>query len=291
MLWYKKYMRGLAAALALVMAVSLMPAAFAVPVFAEETQQAEGDSTFTGLKGGVIYKNGEPVGKGWQTIKGKKYYCKANGKVFTGRKKINKKWYFFKSNGAQAVNDTKEKKVTYYINKNKNLEAYKKGSKYYKPNGKKMTKAQKDDYVTLRRARKIVKQVTNKNMTKKQKLEACFKYVMKFPYRQYRSFPANNKGWVSLYANDHFIRKGGDCDADAAAFAYLARALGYKNVWVCLDAKPSNPNHHAWTYVNGRYYDPLFAQAKSYSRYWNAKTYPLVTITKKKVAVGYVGDK
>lgn len=228
---------------------------------------------------------------GWQTVDNKTYYNKG-GKHQTGRKKISGKWYFFKSNGVMATNDVKEKKVTYFINKNGNLEAFKKGKKYYKPTGKKMSKVKKDDYVTLRRARKIVKKITNKNMTQEQKLKKCFDYVIKFPYKRHRMpFPAKNKAWVSLYANDHLVRHGGDCHADAAAFAYLARACGYKKVYVCLDAKLSNPSHHAWTKVDGKYYDPLFYQAKKGGVYWAATSYKLRAVVKKKVASGYVGDK
>ncbi len=245
---------------------------------------------FTGSYSGRFYKNGAYT-NGWQTIGKNTYYC-SNGTPLKGRRYISKKWYYFKSNGVQATGDVTENKVTYYINKNKNLEASKKGKYYYKPNGKRMSNVDRDDYITLRRARSVVKKVTNSKMTKSQKLKACFKWVMKHPYKRYRMpFPYKNKAWASLYANDHFVRKGGDCHADAAAFAYLARALGYKNVYICLDAKLKNPNHHAWTYVNGRYYDPLFAQSRSFSRYYAAKKMNLTAITKKKVAVGYVGDK
>ena len=245
---------------------------------------------FTGFHKGKLYKKGK-LAKGWVKYKGKKYYCKRAGVRVKGRKKISRKWYFFRRTGAQAMNDTKEKGVRYYINKYKRLEAYKKSGNYYKPNGRKMTRAQKEDYTTLRRARGIVKKITKKSMTRKQKLKVCFEYVMRFPYRQYRAFPAHDKAWAALYANDHFLRGGGDCHSDAAAFAYLARAIGYKKVWICVDAALAAPDHHAWTYVNGRYYDPLFAQAKSYARYWDAKTYPYGHTVDWKVAVGYVGDK
>lgn len=228
---------------------------------------------------------------GWQTVDNKTYYNKG-GKHQTGRQKIGGKWYFFRSSGVMATNDVKEKKITYFINKNSNLEAYKKGKNYFKPNGKKMNKVLKDDYITLRRARSIVNRITNKGMTKEQKLKKCFDYIIKLPYKRHRMpFPAKNKAWVSLYANDHLVRRGGDCHADAAAFAYLARACGCKNVYVCLDAKLKNPVHHAWTLADGKYYDPLFAQSKNYNRYWAATTYPLRAVVKKKVASGYVGDK
>ena len=74
--------------------------------------------------------------------------------------------------------------------------------------------------------------------------------------------------WYAVQANDHFERGCGDCIADASAFAYLAKALGYKNVYICADGSRRDDNSHAWTEINGRVYDPLFAEAKSYSRYY-----------------------
>ena len=253
--------------------------------------ETTGDAALhTGKYSGKYYKKGV-LAKGWLTLGERKYYCKA-GVPFKGKKKISKKWYLFKGTGVMATADTKYRKVMYYLNKNNNVEAYKKGKVYYKPNGKKMSAAVRDDYTTLRTARKIVKKITTSDMTQKQKLKVCFDYIIKMPYKRYRMpFPAGNKSWVSLYANDHLIRKGGDCHADAAAFGYLARACGYKTVYICLDAKLANPTHHAWTKVGSRYYDPLFAEAKNYNKYWDAKSYPLTAITTKKIAPGYVGAK
>ncbi len=253
--------------------------------------QTNGDAAlFTGKYSGKFYKKGVPA-KGWFTYSKKKYYCKS-GVPVKGFKKISKKWYLFKSTGVMATADAKYKKVQYYLNKNNNVEAYKKGKVYYKPTGKKMSAAVRDDYTTLRTARKIVKKITNDSMTQEQKLKVCFDYIIKMPYKRYRMpFPAKNKSWVSLYANDHLVRKGGDCHADAAAFGYLARACGYKTVYICLDAKLANPTHHAWTKVGSKYYDPLFAEAKNYKKYWAAKSYPLTAITTKKIAPGYIGDK
>lgn len=71
---------------------------------------------------------------------------------------------------------------------------------------------------------------------------------------------------ISIYANDHFKRTGGDCHADGCAFAYLARAIGYKDVYACLDVGPKGTNGHCWTEIGGKVYDPLFAQAKSFSK-------------------------
>lgn len=91
----------------------------------------------------------------------------------------------------------------------------------------------------------------------------------------------NTPGWPALYANDHFIRGRGNCHADASAFAYLAKALGYTNVYVCTDADGTTwDTPHSWTEINGLVYDPLFAEAKNYSRYYGVsyRTYELSAV-------------
>lgn len=253
----------------------------------------------TGMKtidGGKFYfdQNGV-LAKGWKTISGKKYYFNKSGEAgivgaaVTGRKKIDKKWYFFSKKGVLQKKNVKENNVTYYINSSGNLEAYRKKSDYYKPNGKKMTAYEKSDYTTLQTARKIVSQITNDKMSKKEKLSTCFWWVSKKPYIQYRKFKPT-KDWPAVYANDHFKRKGGDCHADGSAFAYLARALGYKNVYVCLDCDGRRAQGHCWTEINGKVYDPLFVTRKGgKKKYYGGsyKTYNLRPILHLEVAKGY----
>lgn len=207
--------------------------------------------------------------KGWQEAKpGQKQYYK-NGKPVTGFAKIGKRYYYFDKSGIMQTKTVKDGKTTYYLSSKGIAEAYKTGKTYYYPNGKKMGAVAKNDFITLQRAKKIAAKVTTSKMTKKQKLEACFKWVMKKHYRMRRSFK-NKKGWPAVYANDHFQGGGGDCRSDAAAFAYLAKALGYKKVYVCCDSKKS-ADTHSWTEINGKVYDPLFAQSKSYKNNYGVK--------------------
>lgn len=132
---------------------------------------------------------------------------------------------------------------------------------------------------TLQRARDIVAKVTNSQMTSSQKLKACFDWVISKPYVTRRKF-VNTPGWPAVYANDHFVLGGGNCHADASAFAYLAKALGYQNVYVCTDSDGTYGTPHSWTEINGLVYDPLFAEAKSYYRYYGVsyRTYELSAI-------------
>lgn len=209
-------------------------------------------------------KTKKPPKKGWYTTRkgNKQYYRK--GKFITGFQKIRKKYYYFNKFGALQTRTVKEKKTTYYPNENGVVEAFQKRSAWYYANGKKMTKTDAQDFQTLQTAKSIVKQITNLHMSQSEKLKKCFDWVISKPYVTRRTF-ANTAGWPAVYANDHFLLGGGNCFADAAAFAYLAKALGYKNVYVCVDCDGSGGKGHAWTEINGLAYDPLFAEAKSYS--------------------------
>ena len=202
--------------------------------------------------------------KGWRTIRGgkKRYYKK--GKYVTGIQKIRKKYYYFDKKGIMKTGTVYNRTAVYYLDNKGILEAFRKKSVYYYPNGKRMSTTEAQDFKTLQTAKSIAGQVTNSRMTQEQKLKACFDWVISKPYVTRRTF-ANVKGWPAVYANDHFLLGGGNCFSDAAAFAYLAKALGYKNVYVCVDCDGSGGRGHAWAEINGLAYDPLFAEAKSYS--------------------------
>lgn len=250
---------------------------------------------FKKIKGKYYYfsKNGK-VKTGFKTLKGKKYFFRKNGKAgvkgsaVTGRYKISRKWYFFSRKGILKKKTTKEKGTTYFINEKGILEAYCKKNTYYKANGKKMKSYEKNDYQTFRRARAVVKKITNSKMSKAQKIKACFAWVRKKPYITYRKF-SRTKDWPATYANDHFMRKGGDCHADGAAMAYLARALGIKNVYVCLDCNGIVAQGHCWAEINGRVYDPLFIEKGDTYKYYNGsyRHYELRPILHLKIAQGY----
>lgn len=201
--------------------------------------------------------------KGWiTTSKGKQYY--KNGTYLTGLQKIGSKYYYFSAKGYLKKNaNIKDGKWTYYTKSDGTgaVDGRSKGSKYYTMAGKQLTGTAKEEYMTKLRARKIVRKITNDKMSLSKKRLTCFKWVSNHPYMHYRNF-SRFSGWTSTYANDHFIRGRGNCVADACAFAYLAEALGYKKVSVCLDGRGDSA--HSWCEINGRVFDPLFAQVKRY---------------------------
>lgn len=96
-----------------------------------------------------------------------------------------------------------------------------------------------------------VKKATKPDMTKEQKLKACFDYC-KNAYYEYRPRTPHYKGmdWPIVYANDMFIKGGGNCLSYGAAFAYMAKAIGYENVYCC------HSGGHGWAEIDGLIYDP-----------------------------------
>ena len=158
----------------------------------------------------------------------------------------------------------------YYCTEKGILEAWKKGKTIYYPNGKKMNSTKAYEYETLQRAKDVVSKITKPSMSKSEKFETCFRWVMYQHYYDTRRIFYNQTAWPALYANDYLILsgKGGDCFSDACSFAYLAKALGYKNVYVCVDTTATDGSGHCWAEIGGRVYDPLFAEAKSYYGYF-----------------------
>lgn len=216
---------------------------------------------------------------GWYTFPSgnKRYYRK--GKYLKGLQKIRKNTYYFNNKGLLQRKNVKVGNKVYYLNEKGILQAKKIGKSYFYANGKRMSRLDAQDFETLQMAEKIVSQITTSGMSDSQKLQTCFAWVMRKPYLTMRTF-SNFAGWPAVYAQDHFVRGGGNCMADAAAFAYLARAVGYKNVYVCVDCDGSGGRGHAWTEINGLVYDPLFAQSKSYAANYGVRygVYPLHAI-------------
>lgn len=204
---------------------------------------------------------------GWKKFAAGTSYFGKDGARCTGVQTINGKTYVFGSSGYMLTGTRTVGNTTYYLNDSGVMEMKQVGNAYYDSTGKAMDATAVQDYLTLQTAKGIAASITNASMTKEQKLQACFDWVISKPYITWRTF-SNFQGWPAVYANDHFTRGGGDCQADAAAFAYLAKAIGYTNVYVCVDALGIAGEGHSWTEINGLVYDPLFAEAKNYNGYY-----------------------
>lgn len=213
------------------------------------------------------------VRKGWQKFSYGISYFGKDGAIRKGLTVINGRTYLFSQKGILLTGTQTVGKTTYYLSDRGRLEMKKvsteNGTLYYDGNGKKLSDVKVQDIETLERAKKIVAEITNSGMSQSQKLKACFDWVIKKPYVMRRKF-VNEPGWPALYANDHFLLGGGNCESDAAAFAYLAKAIGYTDIHVCTDSDGTYGLAHSWAEINGLVYDPLFAEAKDYNKYYGA---------------------
>ena len=243
----------------------------------------------------------------WKTIKGRHYYYNARGKKVKGKVKIRSRYYFFDKNGIQRYGWKKIKNNYYFfristgttgaymltsttingIALDASGRASKSGSNLRKL--KLMTEANKivekisidasgrasKSGSNLRKlklmteANNIVEKISRPGMNKMQRLRASFDYVKKqYTYYCWREF-RNTQDWEKDFAEDMFFRGGrGDCVSYAAAFAYLANAVGMKKVYVICSGG------HGWAEIGGKVYDPDWALVSSVDSYF-AMSYDL----------------
>lgn len=117
---------------------------------------------------------------------------------------------------------------------------------------------------------------TTADMTQDQKLYACYMYVIN--HTSYvRTYETPSGDWTKAYALDVYEKGMGNCYRYAAAFAYMAKALGY-DARVCtgqVSASRGGVTPHGWVEIpiNGitYYFDPDMQDAKKKDYYF--KTY------------------
>ncbi len=171
-----------------------------------------------------------------KSISGQQWYYVKKGvfKKYTGlvKKVSNGRWYFsrkgkLETNLNKIVFTAKDKKA-----------------------------GRKDPFVQVY-ARALCSKITNKKMTKKQKLLACFKYASdpsNYEYRFTRIPNYYGNDWPAVYAYDMIHQGASVCFGYTALFGYLAGACGY-DVYFC------NEKGHGWVEINGKVYDPTYAGA------------------------------
>ncbi len=107
----------------------------------------------------------------------------------------------------------------------------------------------------------LAKRLTNKRMTKSQKLRACYRWMQGCHYVGNYDYPsAENRynGWDVTCAEVMLKTRKGNCYHFACAFAFLARSLGYEARIVSGTAlnQSGGRNIHCWVEINGKLYDP-----------------------------------
>lgn len=267
----------------------------------------ENDGLTLGKNGRYCYyENGKKVKKAWRTVNGKKYYFQSTGwstpyslyidgkvYVFNSKSQLHRpsKRSIFKSKGYYyCVNPDGTADTGWLIYNNRLYKAYSKSGRFAvnkTENGIRFGKngaAVNNTPAKLKmKTMKIVSQITNKGMSKSQKLRACWNYIVHGGRFSYYLTEPNiwKKGWQQEIALSMLTKNRGDCNGFACAFAALAAEVGY-TPYVISGRVPGNRDgaadgltRHCWVKINGNHYDPEGTWANWAGYVYGASGYPM----------------
>lgn len=204
--------------------------------FADENHMVFG---FNAVEGGIVWYqyDGTLLKNSWLTFDGKQYYFDENGYIVRGTKVINGITYEFGSDCAlittASAPETTPAGTTVAA-------------------GYECTRAQLKancDYV--------IAQATTEAMDPFTKLKFCYQYII--DHTSYvRTYETPAGDWTPSFANQVLVAGTGNCYRYAAAFAYLAKDLGFetKIITGMVPSKKGGQTPHSWTevFVNDNYY-------------------------------------
>ena len=217
---------------------------------------AKGTATITvtgkGNYTGSFSKTFKIAGAGMVTKNGATYYYDAKGVMQTGWQEINGSYYCFDRISGKLVTNTTVNKIK--VDKNGKAVS--------------LTDYGRKRIEVMMKAHKVVQEVTNPSDSMETKRYKVFVWeYSKHPYFRWRLlsnlYPYTDE-WDVDFANDIFDKGRGCCISDACAAAFLFLEIGYSDIYVCHDTS------HGWLTLNGRLYDPLFAEAKNFDLNYNA---------------------
>lgn len=204
----------------------------------------------------ILYADGEGILPKDTEVCGVVFDSEGSPSETKGIYRIRGKYYLILQGRLQTT-DITLKKDKYYINMDGTVAYYSRRGKNFQPNGKKMSSQRGSEARTRQQARKVIRVITKKSMTRKQKLEKCFQWVVDH-YGYYEKTCNGKKGWTSKSGYQLLRYGSGDCRVLAAGFAFLASELGYQDVEICQDSVGRFSGCHCWAQVNGKCFDPLF---------------------------------
>lgn len=172
----------------------------------------------------------QAAAKGTWVEKGSHTYLYLGSEKATGWQKVSGRTYYFDARGRMATNAIAGTKAT--------------GCHYVNPKGHRVYDKATQEAVDF------VLKYTKKSWSRAKKLKACYKVLWKsYPYRGYAD--AVSRAKLPSYARCVFEKRNGNCYRSAAAFAYVARVLGYE-ARVGVGKVASGPwalTRHGWTEV------------------------------------------
>ena len=215
------------------------------------------------------FYNGE-LANGKITYNGTSYNF-ADGHLKQGYVKIDGKTYYYNSNGQIMKNcivgsekegycyATASGEIDYTVRK----AVSQNGTDWNVLNGKAYKVKTEKDRTLFRAFKEVDKALKGKTgLSKAEKLRLCFNYNKNAYVEKNPRIPHyRGMDWPELYANDMFVRGTGNCFSYGASFAYMAKAIGYENVYAC------HSGGHGWAEVDGLVYDPEWSRHHSRDYY------------------------
>lgn len=269
------------------------------------------------VKGNKIscYYKGKQVKNKWKTYQGYTYYFGPEGYACIGGSKIGNKVYVFDESGHLLKNQSKKMRTVagrkyyiisdngqpqtgYFIYHNNLYYADSKGRCYQnrtRDNGQlyftSSGAARRNTNALLKmRVMTIVSRLTTPEMSKRQKLYACWTYIVSdsgFTYGG-KDPDLTKKGWCRETALSMFNSKVGNCYGFSATFAALAKELGYRKIELIDGRTPGTRDHapdgftgHCWVRIDGKYYDPEAQWAGWMTGVFAYQSYPIRHYVKK----------
>ena len=191
---------------------------------------------------GTLSKTFKIAGAGMFTRDGAVYFRDAKGVEQTGWQEIDGNFYCFDRITGKLVTNTTINKIK--VDRNgKAVELTDYGRKRIE---------------IMMKAHQKVLELTDPTDSMEEKRLKVFNWeVFEHPYWVWRllaNYWQTTDEWDVLFADDIFTKGRGCCVSDSTCCAFMFLEIGYKNIYVCHDGR------HGWFTVNGRLYDPLFAE-------------------------------
>ena len=225
--------------------------------FFQKSGQAftKGLKSIKGKKKTYLYyftKSGKAKKNSFAKVKGKTYYFGAQGKAVKGFYTIKKKKYYFNDKGVLQKGWIRRNDGYYYANEKNGALAVNQVIGGYKldSNGRTQTRTE---------ILKIVNSCTNASMSKDQKIQSLWNWLMGNSWGYIRTFEHISpswswyEGWADDFAISLIRQHGGNCYRYAALFGFLVKeATGYSvRVHCGMTPGRSAPTvPHSWLTVN-----------------------------------------
>ena len=267
---------------------------------------SNGDGTF--LTNGFIHHEGKSfyadengvICYGFRMIEGKLYYLPTDGYFHTGWMQAGNDVVFVRTDGSLAVNTVIDGFVIGADGKVKGQDAAVTAAPAAADNTAAVVQepaqqtAAQEQNAPVSEFEQVVRQVlaqcTNENMTQDQKLLAAYNHICDITTYK-RTYDVPSGDWTRQYAMDVYSTGKGNCYRYTAAFAYLAKELGY-DVRICtgtIKAARGGVTPHGWAEINigGTWYicDPDMGDVKGRSNYYlkTFEQYPVKPLNREKI--------